>query len=74
VAAQGERLTLDWLPGRAPELNPVEHVWSCLKEHELPNPCPRELWELSDAARDALPRMRRRPMLVAAFWKQAELF
>jgi len=36
--------------------------------------CPRELWELSDAARDALRRMRRRPMLVAAFWKQAELF
>jgi transposase len=74
VAAQGERLTLEWLHGCAPELNPVEHVWSCLKEHELPNPCPRELWELSDTARDALPRMRRRPMLVAAFWKQAELF
>jgi len=74
VAAQGERLTLEWLPGYAPELNPVEHIWSYLKEHELPNLCTRELWELSSAARDALRRMRRRPTLVAAFWKQAELF
>jgi transposase len=29
--------------GYAPELNPVEHIWSYLKEHELPNLCPREL-------------------------------
>jgi transposase len=74
VAAQGGRLTLERLPGYAPELNPVEHIWSYLKEHELPNLCPRELWQLSAAARDALRRMRRRPTLVAAFWKQAELF
>src|SRR5579864_3851450 len=73
VAAQGDRLTLEWLPGYAPELNPVEHIWSYLKQHELPNLCPREL-QLSTAARDALRRMRRRPTLVAAFWKQAELF
>ena len=74
VAAQGSRLTLEWLPGYAPELNPVEHIWSYLKEHELPNLCPRELWQLGAAARGALRRMRRRPTLVAAFWKQAELF
>jgi transposase len=74
VAAQGSGLTLEWLPGYAPELNPVEHIWSYLKEHELPNFCPRELWQLSVAARGALRRMRRRPTLVAAFWKQAELF
>jgi len=74
VSAQGDRLTLERLPGYAPELNPVEHIWSYLKEHELPNFCPRELWQLSAAARDALRRMRRRPTLVAAFWKQAELF
>jgi transposase len=74
VAAQGRRLTLEWLPGYAPELNPVEHIWGYLKEHELPNLCPRELWQLGAAARGALRRMRRRPTLVAAFWKQAELF
>ena len=74
VAAQGRRLTLEGLPGYAPELNPVEHIWGYLKEHELPNLCPRERWQLGAAARGALRRMRRRPTLVAAFWKQAELF
>ena len=74
VADQGNRLTVEFLPGYAPELNPVEHIWSYLKKHVIPNLCPRGLWELSDAARRALRRMRRRPTLVAAFWKQAELF
>jgi transposase len=74
VAAQGRRLTLEWLPGYAPELNPVEHLWGYLKQHELPNLCPRELWELNAQARAALRRLRRRPTLVTAFWKQAELF
>jgi transposase len=55
------------LPGYVPELNPVEHIWSYLKDHELPNQCPRELWELSAAARDSLRPLRRRPTLVAAF-------
>jgi DDE superfamily endonuclease len=63
VAAQGSRLIMEWLPGYAPELNPVEHIWGYLKEHELPNLCPRELWQLSAAAR-----------LWSTFSKQAELF
>ena len=64
VAAQGHRLTRESLPGYAPELNPVEHIWGYLKEHELPNLCPRQLWQRSAAARQALRRMRRRPTLV----------
>ena len=74
VTSQGERLTLEFLPGYAPELNPVEHIWGYLKSREIPNLCPRELWQLSDAAKRALRRMRRRPTLVTAFWKQADLF
>jgi transposase len=74
VAEQGDRLTLEPLPGCAPELNPVEHIWGHLKQHELANLCPRELWQLSAAARAALRRRRRRPTLVTAFWKQADLF
>jgi len=74
VAAQGGRLTLESLPGYAPELNPVEYIWAYLKKNELPNLCPHELWDLSAAARAALRRMRRRPTLVRAFWQQAELF
>jgi transposase len=74
VADQEGRLTLECLPGYAPELNPVEYLWAHLKHHEIPNLCPRERWQLSDAARAALQRMRRRPRLVTAFWKQADLF
>jgi transposase len=74
VTAQGGRLTLEFLPGYAPELNPVEYIWAYLKKNELANLCPRELWDLSTAARAGLRRMRRRPTLVRAFWQQAELF
>ncbi|MBZ5544693.1 MAG: helix-turn-helix domain-containing protein [Acidobacteriia bacterium] len=74
LSAADRRLTLEWLPGYAPELNPVEHIWGYLKEHELPNLCPRQRWELSAAARAAWRRMRRRPTWVMAFWKKVELF
>ncbi len=68
------RLELEFLPGYAPELNPVEYIWGHWKHHELPNFCAKNLWQLSERARKALRRMRRRPTLVSAFWKQADLF
>jgi hypothetical protein len=58
----------------APELNPVEYLWSHWKQHELPNFCPSTFAQLSLHARRALKRMRRRPTLVIAFWQQARLF
>jgi transposase len=74
VASQQGRIVLEFLPGYAPELNPTEYIWGHLKQHELPNLCPKNLWELGHFARRALRRMRRRPTLVQAFWKQAGLF
>jgi len=71
---QRKRLEVEFLPAYAPELNPVEYLWGYWKDHELPNFCPKNFGELSHYARRALRRMRRRPTLVAAFWKQAELF
>ena len=71
---QRKRLEVEFLPAYAPELNPVEYLWGYWKEHELPNFCPKHFGELSHHALRALRRMRRRPKLVAAFWKQAELF
>jgi transposase len=67
-------LQLEFLPAYAPELNPVEYIWGYWKQHELPNLCPKNLSQLSEHARKALRRMRRRPTLVTAFWKQAKLF
>lgn len=74
LAEQQGRLQLEFLPAYAPELNPVEYLWGYWKQHELPNLCPQDFTQLGQEARRALRRMRRRPTLVTAFWKQAELF
>jgi hypothetical protein len=74
VAQQTGRIELEYLPAYAPELNPVEYLWGYWKQHELPNFCPKTFTELSFHAVRALKRMRRRPKLIIAFWKQAELF
>ena len=34
---QHGRLWLEFLPAYAPELNPVEYLWSHWKQHKLPN-------------------------------------
>jgi transposase len=65
---------LEYLPPYAPELNPVEYIWSHWKQHELPNVCPKDYWQLSEAARRTLRRMRRRPRLITACWKQSSLW
>lgn len=66
-------IAVEYLPPYAPELNPVEYLWGYWKHHVLPNVCPKDLWELNDRARQTLKRMRRRPRLITAFWKQSSL-
>jgi len=73
IAAQPGRLAIEWLPGYAPELNPVEYLWGYWKHHALPNFCPRDFAQLSHQARRAVRRMRRRPPLIRSFWHQAKL-
>jgi transposase len=73
ITGQGERLWVEYLPAYAPELNPVEYIWAHRKQHELPNICAKDYWHLGETARRTLKRMRRRPRLITAFWKQAEL-
>src|SRR5207237_10775282 len=65
---------VEYLPAYAPELNPVEYIWGYWKQHELPNVCPTDYWQLSEAARCTLRPMRHRPRLITAFWKQASLW
>ena len=65
--------------GYAPELNPVEYLWSHWKQHELPNFCPTTFGQLSDFHAERCAGCAgcagwRRPTLVCAFWEQAELF
>ena len=74
VAAQNGRIHTEYLPAYAPELNPTEYIWGHCKHHELPNACPKTFADLACGARRALTRMRRRPTLIIAFWKQASLW
>jgi transposase len=62
------------LPGYAPELNPVEYLWAWLKRHALANFCPNNLAELKTTARSKLRSGQRRPSIITACWKQAELW
>jgi transposase len=73
IAGLAGRIHVKRLPGYAPELNPVEYIWSYWKQHELANVCPKDYWQLNDVARSALRRMRRRRRLIGAFWKQSSL-
>ena len=74
IASLDGWIVTSYLPPYAPELNPVEHIWGHWKQHELPNVCPQDYWELSEAARRTLRRMRHRPRLITAFWKQSSLW
>ena len=67
------RIVTECLPSNAPELNPVEYIRACWKQHEPPNVCPKDYGELSRRARRALRRMQRKPPLLTAFWKQSSL-
>ena len=67
------QIVVEYLPPYAPELNPVEYLWGHWKHHTLPNVCPKDLWQLSEGARRTLRRLRRRPRLITAFWKQSSL-
>lgn len=46
-------LSVEWLPGYAPDLNPVEAMWSCTKYGDLANFTPDDVFER--AARLAIP-------------------
>ena len=73
IALSDGHLATEYLPSYAPELNPVEYIWSYWKQHELPNVCSKDYAELSERARRALRRMGRKPRLITAFWKQSSL-
>ena len=70
AAGAAARLQLVQLPGYAPELNPDEGVWNHLKRVELRNCCCRDLDELRSELGLAIRRLRRRPHLLTACFRQ----
>jgi transposase len=66
-AQRHPRLTLEYLPPYAPELNPNEYGWGYLKNNELANYGPAELKELEHRVRRACRSASRRCDLLKAF-------
>lgn len=57
-------INLEYLPPYAPELNPVELVWSQLKYHELGNYCPENIGQLALKTKSHLLQMKRNKKLI----------
>ncbi len=71
--AQRREVRVEWLPGYAPELNPVELLWGNIKGRELANRCPEDLPSVAVAVRRGMIRVRRAPSLGRAFVQHAGL-
>lgn len=66
-------LHVEWLPGYAPDLNPVEALWSYSKYSRLANFTPDDRDGLFDAVIDAVGDSQLDPHLMASFFQSAHL-
>jgi transposase len=67
LAQQRSWLVVERLPAYAPDLNPVEGVWSNLKNTELANLVTDTLGDIIGAAYTGIDRIRRTPNLAYGF-------
>jgi hypothetical protein len=67
------RLSVAWLPPYAPELNPVESLWSYLKYGRLANFVPEDVYHLDDVVLDHLIDTKLETGLLEARWQGSEL-
>ena len=73
LASQRDWLVTERLPAYAPDLNPVEGLWSSLKAVELANLTTPTLAEVIDQAHRGIDRVRRTPHLAYSFLRHAGL-
>ena len=66
-----KRIQLEFLPPYAPELNPVEYLWSYLKFASLANFCPADSDELYKETKVALCKIRKQKHLIRSFIKHS---
>jgi transposase len=68
-----DRLTLERLPPYAPDLNPVEWLWSFLKYGEMANYAPRDATELDGVVTGHLEAIRRKSARLKSFYAGAKI-
>jgi transposase len=71
LATQRSWLVVERLPAYAPDLNPVEGLWSSLKTVELANLTSPTLAEVIQQAHRGIKRVRRMPHLAYSFLRHA---
>lgn len=74
MRARGVRwLHVEWLPAYAPDLNPVEALWSHAKYSTLANFAPDDADHLFDAVTEAVGDLHFAPPLLQSFFHAAKL-
>jgi len=73
IASQRHWLSVEPLPGYAPDLNPIEQVWGNLKSKELANLCSNTINEVAGIAEDGLDRIGTDVSLCFAFLRHSGL-
>lgn len=73
LRGQSRWLTVERLPGYAPELNPVEYLWGNVKGQELANLCADNLGHATVAFSTGMARVRQSQQLCFAFLRNAGL-
>ncbi len=68
-----KRLKISYLPAYAPELNPVEYIWSYLKNNSLSNRSYFNLVDLKTKAKSAICKIRKDDDLLKSFIKHSPL-
>ena len=67
-------LTIFRFPAYAPELNPVEGVWSASKSTDFANFCPQDISDLERQIRKSRARIQRHPDVLSGCLRGSKLF
>ena len=73
IASQRKWLSVERLPGYAPDVNPIELVWGSLKSKELANLCSDTIDAVVDSAEEGLDRIGSDAALCFAFLRHCGL-
>lgn len=73
LLARHRRLSIEWLPAYAPDLNPDEQVWNRTKHADLANFVPDDLLHLGRSVADSLRSTRKQQTLLRSFFQHAKL-
>ena len=71
--AEHQEITIEFLPPYAPELNPVDQIWSYVKYNRLANYCPLNLTELRKRIMAELFRVQKMPDLLESLFHHTGL-